>query len=125
SSVALAAQLLGHDTRPSEAAIRAERKIRLQLARGRIIDHGTLQPAGEAGHSESAVLVSPVAPRAVVPGDVVLFGHQLVVHAGAGGSAAEGTCFPSAALPPGLHRHKLSTPSLTAVGPEGMIMPDS
>jgi RNA polymerase sigma-70 factor (ECF subfamily) len=30
SSVALAAQLLGHDTRPSEAAIRAERKIRLQ-----------------------------------------------------------------------------------------------
>jgi RNA polymerase sigma-70 factor (ECF subfamily) len=32
SSVALAAQLLGHDTRPSEAAIRAERKIRLQEA---------------------------------------------------------------------------------------------
>ena len=30
SSAALAAQLLGHDTRPSEAAIRAERKIRLQ-----------------------------------------------------------------------------------------------
>jgi RNA polymerase sigma-70 factor (ECF subfamily) len=30
SSTALAAQLLGHDTRPSEAAIRAELKIRLQ-----------------------------------------------------------------------------------------------
>src|SRR5262245_18802534 len=32
SSAVLAAQLLGHDTRPSEAAIRAERKIRLQEA---------------------------------------------------------------------------------------------
>jgi RNA polymerase sigma-70 factor (ECF subfamily) len=32
SSAALAAQLLGHDTRPSEAAIRAELKIRLQQA---------------------------------------------------------------------------------------------
>jgi RNA polymerase sigma-70 factor (ECF subfamily) len=32
SSAALAAQLIGHDTRPSEAAIRAERKIRLQEA---------------------------------------------------------------------------------------------
>jgi RNA polymerase sigma-70 factor, ECF subfamily len=32
SSAALAAQLLGHDTRPSEAAIRAERKILLQQA---------------------------------------------------------------------------------------------
>lgn len=32
TSVALAAQLLGRDTRPSEAAIRAERKIRLQDA---------------------------------------------------------------------------------------------
>jgi RNA polymerase sigma-70 factor (ECF subfamily) len=32
SSVALAAQLLGRDTRPSEAAIRAELKIRLQEA---------------------------------------------------------------------------------------------
>ncbi len=32
SSAALAAQLLGHDTRPSEAAMRAERKIRLQEA---------------------------------------------------------------------------------------------
>jgi RNA polymerase sigma-70 factor (ECF subfamily) len=32
SSAALAAQLVGHDTRPSEAAIRAERKIRLQEA---------------------------------------------------------------------------------------------
>ncbi len=32
SSAALAAQLLGHDSRPSEAAIRAERKIRLQEA---------------------------------------------------------------------------------------------
>jgi RNA polymerase sigma-70 factor (ECF subfamily) len=32
SSAALAANLLGHDTRPSEAAIRAERKIRLQEA---------------------------------------------------------------------------------------------
>ena len=32
TSVALAAQLLGRDTRPSEAAIRAERKIRLQQA---------------------------------------------------------------------------------------------
>jgi RNA polymerase sigma-70 factor (ECF subfamily) len=32
SSAALAAQLLGHDTRPSEAAIRAEMKIRLQEA---------------------------------------------------------------------------------------------
>jgi RNA polymerase sigma-70 factor (ECF subfamily) len=30
SSAALAAQLLGHDTRPSEAAIRAEMKVRLQ-----------------------------------------------------------------------------------------------
>ena len=32
SSAALAAQLLGHDTRPSEAAIRAEMKIRVQEA---------------------------------------------------------------------------------------------
>ena len=32
SSAALAAQLLGHDTRPSEAAIRAELKIRVQEA---------------------------------------------------------------------------------------------
>lgn len=32
SSAALAAQLLGHDTRPSEAAVRAERCIRLQEA---------------------------------------------------------------------------------------------
>ncbi len=32
SSAALAAQLVGHDTRPSEAAIRAERKLRLQEA---------------------------------------------------------------------------------------------
>jgi RNA polymerase sigma-70 factor (ECF subfamily) len=32
SSAALAAQLLGHETRPSEAAIRAELKIRLQEA---------------------------------------------------------------------------------------------
>src|SRR5262245_22647284 len=32
SSAALAAQLLGHDTRPSEAAARAELKIRLQQA---------------------------------------------------------------------------------------------
>jgi RNA polymerase sigma-70 factor, ECF subfamily len=32
SSAALAAHLLGHDTRPSEAAIRAELKIRLQEA---------------------------------------------------------------------------------------------
>jgi RNA polymerase sigma-70 factor (ECF subfamily) len=32
SSAALAAQLLGHDTRPSEAAIRIELKIRLQEA---------------------------------------------------------------------------------------------
>jgi RNA polymerase sigma-70 factor (ECF subfamily) len=32
SSAALAAQLLGHDTRPSDAAIRAERKLRLQEA---------------------------------------------------------------------------------------------
>jgi RNA polymerase sigma-70 factor (ECF subfamily) len=32
SSAALAGQLLGHDTRPSEAAMRAEMKIRLQEA---------------------------------------------------------------------------------------------
>ncbi len=32
SSAALVAQLLGHDTRPSEAAVRAELKIRLQEA---------------------------------------------------------------------------------------------
>jgi RNA polymerase sigma-70 factor (ECF subfamily) len=32
SSAALAAQLLGHDTRPSEAAVRAERALRLQEA---------------------------------------------------------------------------------------------
>ena len=32
SSAALAAQLLGHDTRPSVAAVRAERKLRLQEA---------------------------------------------------------------------------------------------
>jgi RNA polymerase sigma-70 factor (ECF subfamily) len=32
SSAALAAWLVGHDTRPSEAAVRAERKIRLQEA---------------------------------------------------------------------------------------------
>ncbi len=36
SSAALAAQLLGHDTRPSEAAIRAEMKIRLQEALNRM-----------------------------------------------------------------------------------------
>ncbi len=34
TSAALAAQLLGHLTRPSEAAVRAERKLRLQLALG-------------------------------------------------------------------------------------------
>ncbi len=32
TSAALAAQLLGHDTRASEAAIRAERKLRLEEA---------------------------------------------------------------------------------------------
>jgi RNA polymerase sigma-70 factor, ECF subfamily len=32
TSAALAAQLLGHLTRPSEAAVRAERKLRLQMA---------------------------------------------------------------------------------------------
>ena len=32
TSAALAAQLLGHETRPSEAAVRAEAKIRLQEA---------------------------------------------------------------------------------------------
>ena len=32
TGIALAAQLLGHDTWPSEAAVRAERKIRLQEA---------------------------------------------------------------------------------------------
>jgi RNA polymerase sigma-70 factor (ECF subfamily) len=32
SSAALAAQLLGRDTRPSEAAVRAERKLRLEAA---------------------------------------------------------------------------------------------
>jgi len=32
SSAALAAQLLGHETQPSEAAVRAERKVRLQEA---------------------------------------------------------------------------------------------
>ncbi len=32
SSAALAAQLLGHDTQPSEAAIRAEMKVRMQQA---------------------------------------------------------------------------------------------
>src|SRR4029078_12185102 len=32
TSAALAAQLLGHQTRPSEAAVRAEAKIRLQEA---------------------------------------------------------------------------------------------
>src|SRR5262249_55545315 len=36
SSAALAAQLLGHETRPSEAAIRAELKIRLQEALNRM-----------------------------------------------------------------------------------------
>jgi RNA polymerase sigma-70 factor (ECF subfamily) len=36
SSAALAAQLLGHETRPSEAAIRAERAIRLQEALNRM-----------------------------------------------------------------------------------------
>jgi RNA polymerase sigma-70 factor (ECF subfamily) len=36
SSAALAAQLLGHDTRPSEAAIRAERRIRIQEALNRM-----------------------------------------------------------------------------------------
>src|SRR5262249_40453325 len=34
TSAALAAQLLGHLTRPSEAAVRAERKARLELALG-------------------------------------------------------------------------------------------
>jgi hypothetical protein len=34
--MAPAAQLLGHDTRPSEAAIRAKRKIRLQEALNRM-----------------------------------------------------------------------------------------
>jgi RNA polymerase sigma-70 factor (ECF subfamily) len=36
SSAALAAQLLGHQTRPSEAAIRAEMKVRLQEALNRM-----------------------------------------------------------------------------------------
>jgi RNA polymerase sigma-70 factor (ECF subfamily) len=36
SSAALAAQLLGHETRPSEAAVRAELKIRLQEALNRM-----------------------------------------------------------------------------------------
>jgi RNA polymerase sigma-70 factor (ECF subfamily) len=36
SSVALAAQLLGDESRPSEAAIRAERKIRVQEALARM-----------------------------------------------------------------------------------------
>jgi RNA polymerase sigma-70 factor (ECF subfamily) len=36
SSAALAAQLLGHDTRPSEAAVRAEQKVRLQEALNRM-----------------------------------------------------------------------------------------
>jgi RNA polymerase sigma-70 factor (ECF subfamily) len=36
SSAALAAQLLGHDTRPSEAAIRAEVRIQLQEALNRL-----------------------------------------------------------------------------------------
>jgi RNA polymerase sigma-70 factor (ECF subfamily) len=36
SSAALAAQLLGHDTRASEAAIRAERKLRLEEALARL-----------------------------------------------------------------------------------------
>jgi RNA polymerase sigma-70 factor (ECF subfamily) len=36
SSAALAAQLLGHDTRASEAAIRAERKLRLEDALNRM-----------------------------------------------------------------------------------------
>jgi RNA polymerase sigma-70 factor (ECF subfamily) len=36
SSAALAAQLLGHDTRPSQAAIRAELRIRLQEALNRM-----------------------------------------------------------------------------------------
>ncbi len=36
SSAALAAQLLGHDTHPSEAAIRAEMKIRMQEALNRM-----------------------------------------------------------------------------------------
>jgi RNA polymerase sigma-70 factor (ECF subfamily) len=36
SSAALAAQLLGHDTRPSEAAIRAEMRIRVQEALDRM-----------------------------------------------------------------------------------------
>ena len=36
SSAALAAQLLGHETRPSEAAVRAERAIRLQEALNRM-----------------------------------------------------------------------------------------
>ena len=36
TSAALAAQLLGHDTRASEAAIRAERKLRLQEALNRM-----------------------------------------------------------------------------------------
>ena len=34
TSAALAAQLLGHDTRASEAAIRAERKLRLEQVLG-------------------------------------------------------------------------------------------
>ena len=36
SSAALAAQLLGHDTQPSEAAIKAEMKIRMQEALSRL-----------------------------------------------------------------------------------------
>jgi RNA polymerase sigma-70 factor (ECF subfamily) len=36
TSAALAAQLLGHATRPSEAAVRAERKVRLQEALNRM-----------------------------------------------------------------------------------------
>ena len=47
TSAALAAQLLGHDTRASEAAIRAERKLRLEQALNQMdpLDSEVLAPA--------------------------------------------------------------------------------
>ena len=58
SSAALAAQLLGRDTRPSEAAVRAERKILLQQALNSLepLDREVLalRHFEELGNSETA-----------------------------------------------------------------------
>ena len=73
----LAAQLLGHDTRPSEAAIRAEVKIRVQEA---LEQYG---PARSRGAGLAALRA--VEPRRDRPGARHLGGRRRqAVHPGSG-----------------------------------------